>query len=280
VARFYGLYINPIAAEDFISRLVKVNLLKRAASADGSVVYTCTQVPHENSVDRARIEKILDSLLVRLRRYIDDFPSVVRIELNAEQLETALLDFLIDRSIPTNLAKPSPEQTGTATRYLISRFILDLERRNPELVQDLAEISAAAMVSEIVLDLRHPPNPTRGYPRIELIIDAPIAMTLLGLSGAERQRDVTYIIDQARTLRSGISVFRHSIVEMENIIYATLEAPESARTGPLADALRNKEIMEVYARQVLANLDGNLRKAGVNAGVKMHRLAGVKVHHG
>jgi hypothetical protein len=258
VVRFYGLYINPIAAEDILSRLEKAKRLQRV----GGTAFICTQASNSKTADLAGVEKILDNLMVSLRSYANNFASAVKIDLTSEQLETALLDFLIDRNIPRNLANPADGQMASA-RYLISRFILDLERRNPELVDDLAQISAAAMVSEVVLDLRQPPDLSRSNPRIELIIDAPIAMCMLGLSGTQRQRDVTYIIDQAKTLRGSISVFRHSIAEMENIIFATLEQAESARTGPLADALRDKEIMEVYARQVLANLDGNLRNIGL-----------------
>ena len=63
-----------------------------------------------------------------------------------EQLEAALLDFLIERNIPSSLSNPD-SPPATSARYLISRFIIDLERRRPELLDDLAQISALRVIS-------------------------------------------------------------------------------------------------------------------------------------
>ena len=275
VHRFYGIYINPIAVEELITRLQRSNVLKRIAAPDGSVVYIFNRARGATLPHPDRFETALNRILSRLSDYYHKFPNVTNLKFTDTELENSLLEFLINRNIPEdfldrsgqisaqNTELSATQRKTAAANYLLSRFILDLERRNPELVDDLAQISAAAMVSEIVLDLRQPPDAKRRVPPLDIIIDAPIAMCLMGLSGRDRQRDVTYIIDQARFLKFRILLFRHSIEEIENIIFATLENPIHRRTGPLADALRDREVMEVYARQVMANVDGNLQKADI-----------------
>jgi hypothetical protein len=271
---FYGININPMAVEELAPRLERLNLLKKISSPRNEIVYVCGEGVQKNGQEEERTRLALERIIGMLRAFPRRL-SPVSPDYGIDELEEGLLDFLVNRNLNPNLLSEgnsstiySPEEKAKQARrdsilYIISRFIVDLEKDHPELVDDIAQINAAAMVSEVVLDLRRPPSATGSIGNLRIILDAPLALAVMGFSGHLRYQNISHILGQLRSLRCHIGIFPHSVEELEDILFATLENEPSIRTGLLADAIRDGDVTEDEVRLVLTNPTKAVRDHGI-----------------
>jgi hypothetical protein len=268
VCDLYGININPYAVEDLVPRLVKAGMLKRAAGDRSGSIYTYEDAL-SNHDDYREFDDILANIITRFKLFASRISPIFKPEYTDEEVDNIFIDTIINQKIDENLldvissATPPRDVKQTSLAYLVGRFIIDLEKNHPELVSDLAQISAAAMVSEVVLDLRRPPDRNRKFPTLKIIVDGPIAMGLMGLSGDNRKKNLTAIFNQIKESHCGIAIFNHSIDEIRNMIFAVLESDSIVRGGPFGDALKNGEILEEYAREILRNTEHFIKELGI-----------------
>ena len=262
VLNLYGIEINPLAVEGLLPHLVKAGILRRPERNKRTFTYS-TEATNEDNYER--FEEVLDDLLTRFNLYVSRLSSISKLNFTPEEIENILLDTVVNDQ--SNVGETAEEGSTTidssSMAYIAGRFILDLEKQNPELVDDLAQIRAAAMVSEVVLSLRQPPDRNRKYPNLHLFVDGPIVMGLLGLSGADRRDNLSKILTQIKTIKCSISLFTHSVEEIKNMIYAVLSAPAALRSGPFGDALRNGEILESQGREIEQNPQKFIKELGI-----------------
>jgi hypothetical protein len=266
LSRRYGISINPLAVEELRSRLLKAGLLKRSQPDRTGSTYNYVSAEIDLAEREQKIDDMLNNLIERFKLYVSRLSPIAKLEYTTEQVEDIFLDNIVREHISENLrddpTQKEQEQTSAAPSlpYIVGRFVLDLERNHPELVDDLSQIRAAAIVSEVVLDLRQPPDRNRKFPNLRLYVDGPIVMGLLGLSGSDRQQNLSKMFDQIKKLRCGIYIFSHSVEEIQDMIQAVLHADPIARVGPFGDALRDGEILENYAREIQYQPDRFLKE--------------------
>jgi hypothetical protein len=274
VREYYGIDINPMAVEELVPRLERLNLLRRIASPQNQAIYFCGVNVDGRTADEERVRLALERILSLLKAFPRSL-SPVSPDFSDVELEEGLLEFLVQRNLnPGLISDPAASQVLSPTertrrfraesiQYVISRFVVDLEKKNPELIDDIAQINAAAMVSEVVLDLRKPPSTTGGVGGLRVILDAPLAMAVMGLSGEQRRRNTEHILSQLRALRCHVGIFDHSVAEIEDILFAVMESNPALRTGPLGDALRDEEVTEDEVRVTMADVKQALRRLNI-----------------
>lgn len=268
VMMFYGISINPFVVEELVPRMAKAGLLRREGHDDSGALYVCIAPPMERSPDTGVVVKVLDTAIAAFKNYANSLSSIAKFSYSDEQVEEILLHFLVRMPNPALVASVSStdmaKRLGTPSlAYVVNRFLVDLEKTDKDLFTSLANISAAAMVGEVVLDLRSPPEVNRTARDLTIFLDQPIIASLLGIYGHERKNSVLYIYDMLKKLRCRLCTFPHYIDELRGIIYAVLEKPAALRSGSLGDALRDGDFDEMYLVSIGANPDSLIEDLGI-----------------
>jgi tetratricopeptide (TPR) repeat protein len=190
-----------------------------------------------------------------------------------------------------------------AARALVRPLLADLAARpRPEaaalaaLLAELGEVEAAARLFELVI-AQDPEDEPIAAAQIEALakLGEATALTRVGQAhlGARRPRLAAKAFAAVRQLKpeNAQIAFLHGRAlwdadEKSEAIDAFADAAETAGDGNLdlmnraGEALVGLQAADLGLRYLRRAVELDFTNPGVNAGVKMHRLAGVKMHHG
>ncbi|MCP1558835.1 UNVERIFIED_ORG: hypothetical protein M2438_002925 [Methylobacterium sp. SuP10 SLI 274] len=280
VRRLYGWRFNRDVAEQFAGRLLAKGYLKRAARN----VFVVQFEPRPEARD-GQIE--IATILERVTDEFESFPPKVtdlfQFDLGREELKEVLIRFLVSLDAYTEEAfvqqvermkldlshrtlldqlDEGGEPLTAESRYLCARFVKHLVKQKPEFVPHLARLASIALLTEVVEDFIKPTAPvTRSD--LTLVLDAPVALNLLGLSGAEAQRDIGNVVESLRALGCSFVAFPVSCEEMSRNLASMLANSPPDRHGPTHDAMRKGEVAEDFVRSVMNNPERALQAVGV-----------------
>ncbi|MBM0205272.1 hypothetical protein JNW90_21165 [Micromonospora sp. STR1s_5] len=178
----------------------------------------------------------------------------------AEQVERLRLDM----ESQSQLAELSEGGTPLSheNRYLCAKFVKELAKERPQFIPHLSRLASIGLLTEVVEDFI---KPTTAAPRsdLTLILDAPVALTLLGVSGQEARDDITNVISSLRSIGCSVIAFPVSCEEMTRNLASMLALSPMDRHGPTHDAMRKREVEEDYVRSVMNNPERALQQIGV-----------------
>lgn len=202
-----------------------------------------------NKDDSELIDSLVEWLLTLDRAHEDD----IRAASTAYRVGTKIV-FGLDEKTE---GRPPSEDV-----FLSARFVDYLFKNKSEFIPFLVELAEVGLVTEVVRDFQRPMSPAT---RSDLCVylDAPLAMDYLGLSGAPPQESVASLLDGVRKLGGCVRIFRESVEEMQAALSAVLNRPIPERTGPTADALRRREVLEPFVRQVASKPDTFLQAKNI-----------------
>jgi hypothetical protein len=278
VKQYYGLSMNPAVAEEFIPRLVKVGMLTVGAESKEHGIYRCVHKEEVSTTSKEwkRVEKTITTATEDFNHFLESLNTLFSLNYTHERLEEILLDWLVRSDASVGEAErvllsdetPDDDNKRKSTfekedDYLCARFIYHLSETNSDLLDELAKISSGAMVSEVILDLRKPPEADRKARDLVIFLDAPFMMDVLNLTGKDRHNSSIYIFNSLKKMEARLALFEHSSEEIRSNLAAILNLPSFERTGPTADALRKGEVLEDYARDVLRDAERHVSEAGV-----------------
>jgi hypothetical protein len=258
-------------ADQIIGRMIKKGWLTRELPANDQVYHVSlpdsSKVIEETNV--SRLEEVSDAF----DYFLDTLPKRPS-NLSTGQARTEmLLEWLVasfsqpqntdDNSDGEHKGRPKSELRHQAESHLCARFALWLSRMNPSLAQYLAEIGGAVILTEVIFHFRKPTFKRRSVSQLVVLVDAPLLMDYLGLSGPVLKESAAHIIDKFREVGATIGCFGHSRDEIFSILTALLASDEAGRYGPTAEALRRGDITLAEVRSVFAGLDSRIKKAGV-----------------
>ena len=146
--------------------------------------------------------------------------------------------------------------------YLAARFINHLNKSNSDLIPYLSEIAAVGMLVDVIADLRKPPSASKNC-KLSVLLDSPIALEALGLSGANAEKNFSSILLRGAEIGIQFQILESSIVEIKNSLKALLSRDATERRGPTADALRRGEADINFAKEVSRNPSRYLQGIGV-----------------
>jgi len=266
-------------ASTFIPRLERKGYLKRKQSSY-IVEY---RSPDESQTDRLPIAEVLHSIIGEFGSFVGQLTGLAHYERTREQLEDVFLRFLVslDAYDDTNILSEiqrlqisAEDQTilasleeggiplGQDDRYVCARFVVELSKKRPEVVPDLARLASIGLLTEVVDDFI---KPTTVATRSDLIIvvDAPLALDYLGCSGKELQEDVRAIFDSLRTIGCSFAVFPITCEEISNNLQSMLRLYPTKRHGYTHEAICRGDVMEEYVKNVAADPAAALNNAGI-----------------
>lgn len=278
----YHLGITADVLEGFIPIFTQRGWLQKVVDSEKGVAFIvqcppATQVPK----DLDNFNKTAERLAEQFREFIRKLSPLSEVSRSDSELIDGLVDWLmlLDRSGENSIQKATthyrlgkklvlsvsdPREGGAPSEdtFLSARFVEHLFEQESEFIPFLIELSEVGLVTEVVRDFQ---RPSSSVERTDLAIylDAPLAMDYLGLSGAPQRQSVSLMFDGIKRAGGSLRIFRESVMEIQSSLHALLARPVSERTGPTADALRRREVLEPFVREVAAHPDKFLIAQGV-----------------
>ena len=142
-------------------------------------------------------------------------------------------------------------------------FVKWLTKHGRVEIEDIASLTELGLAVEFLDELRSPT--IRSDIKIDtvFVLDAPVLLDLLGLSGPSRRNSIERCLHLLRERGAKIITLAHCLDELSDIIKAVLARPEARRFGLTGDALRSNPELVERARQVSSQPDKAAKLAGV-----------------
>lgn len=171
------------------------------------------------------------------------------------------------------LSEKTPQKSlDSEHEYIVARFVNHLHRASSPSIDYLTKIAAAGLLTDVIADLQKPRSSVKKS-NLKIYLDSPLAMELLGVSGAQAKSILKSIFDRAKEIGANFYVIDSTIDEIENSLSALLKRDVPLRTGPTADALRKGETSEEYVKEVRRNPARALKSVGVKTEKFTDRIA-------
>lgn len=144
--------------------------------------------------------------------------------------------------------------------YLCARFVEWLSENQPDAFLRLIDIASVALLTEVVLSVRNPPDSNRTEPGLTIFFDTPMLMDALGLSGRNLERRMSLMISQLRKMKIKIWTFEHTCKEVRRNLRRMFELTPHERYGYTAEAIKRAEVLEDFARTVMGDVESSVEE--------------------
>lgn len=269
----YNLAISRDVAEFLIPRLLKTKHIEETSSKFSGITYRwCNPQPNQsNEVDKTKeIEKKVDDLLEHFSVFVSNFKSLEVEGTNQDECVQALIDCILGRvrnlqSAESALLETQDIKVGRKEHlnYIAARYIETLETENNPRFELLSRLTGAAMFSEVIADLQSPPDLDRDLKHLTVIIDSPIVMAGLDVSGTANNENFEFVFQRLIKGGAKLVVLSHSIDEIQYNLKAVLTKLPSERVGPTATAIRSGQLEEEYALSIMRGPTESIGKLGL-----------------
>jgi hypothetical protein len=97
---------------------------------------------------------------------------------------------------------------------MCARFVQHLMKRRADFVPHLVRLSSIALLTEVVEDFLKPTH-VEGRTNLTVVLDAPLALDLLGCSGKAFKDDISTVVAALKEIGATFIIFPESCVEMQ-----------------------------------------------------------------
>lgn len=239
----YDMEIPVSVIEDWSKRLETEGLLENISIMPGVVDYKYKKIaPGSAAVSSDDIDRLLKKFTEYVNKssqgtFLGDdvelqksfFTRLVRLDTLAKLhgnpehgsgIDSAEQTTLHLRKVQTEDSQPTDDNSKEFhIDYLFGRFVESLSREGNGDLDLLVKISAGAVFTEVVFSFQNPPKKGDALDGADLFLDAPIAMDLLGLD-PKRAAGAKELLDSIKKTKAKISIFDHSIDEINRAIHA------------------------------------------------------------
>lgn len=277
----YRIGVTKDVLEDFIPIFIERGWLSKIdAGTSQAYIVDC---PPDAAIagDRQEFSKQVEDLGEEFAEFVKELSPLTTINQTPQDLVDSLVDWLMKLDLLNGDAVRSAstvEKVGTTLTYhfdsgeemplsdsqfLCARFCERLFKDKSKHITFLSELAGVGLITEVVRDFHKPSSDVK---KTDLIVylDAPIALDFLGLSGPSEQSNIKNILERIVAIGGALRVHRLSVEEMQSNLSAMLARPAHLRTGQTAEAMRRREVIEAYVRQVAAKPETSLEAAGIS----------------
>ena len=266
--KLYGWNLTRDIADQFGARLESNGYLKRPSESAHILLVEVKELGEKNPAYTQEIEEISKDF----RNFIYNFGDLLFTDLGDEELLDKLVKFIISIDINNNEEhlRNLQEVKNYLTQddcYLCAKYIEDCNNNKPDFVDKLGRLASVGMLTEVVQDFVQPT--TKATPsETTVVLDAPLALSALGVSGNLAKRDVGLTLEAIKGLGCRVHVFDISCDEMTRILRTTLGNEVPNRYGPTHTAIINNEVKESFVESVMMNPE----RALVNIGISVRQI--------
>jgi hypothetical protein len=283
VRKVYRWRFTGDIAATFIPRLERKGFLRKGAKTTQGNVWLV-------QYSEQREDGAPQTILVALEQIIDEFikfpPRVTDLltyRRSRDELKDILLRFLVlmdtqgEGAYAPELGGLEPggeasrllsklEEGGTPLnpddRYMCARFVQHLMKRRPEFVPHLVRLASIGLLAEVVEDFLKPTH-VESKSDLTVILDAPIALDLLGCSGKALKDDISTVVAALRNVGVTFIVVPAICVEMQRNLRSMLALSIDQRRGYTHNAMIKREVSIEFVTAVANNPERALDNIGI-----------------
>jgi hypothetical protein len=254
VRRLYRWNFTRDIAEQFIPRLERKGYLKRRLEGRQSAFVVTVPEIGLSTEEEGEIGAVLKRVLDEFQAFVAGLGGSQPNRRTRDQLLDILIRFLVSvdafgPSLPPDIAADAEgadalanlEEGGrplsTEDRYLAARFVQHVAEKDAAYVPQLVQLASIGLLVEVVDDFI---KPTSRVERVDLtvVLDAPVALDYLGLSGKALEEDVKSVLSALTPIGCKVIVFPTSFTEMQQNLQGMLSLSREQRRGYPSDAAR------------------------------------------
>lgn len=266
----YGIALSRDVTAVFVDRLVALKYIKK----DGDKLVWCRVSTVEQDMSDDGNDR-LDQIVTLAEEFYRSKKDLVSEDFSEELFLEALIAVLLDQNTALKSAVEAIEsnsntqnnysQNRTRSRheYYASEFIAWTNRNKKEVFGWLAELSATALVTEALIEVRTPTESNYISFDITTYLDTPFLMEVLGCCGAALKGDSLLLVETLKKQHVSVSVLSISVEELVRNLSAVLRVQASQRVGPTAKALLYQEVTESYLKDVISQPSYYIEKLGI-----------------
>lgn len=275
IRKQYSWRFTKEIAEEFIPRLLKLGYLKRVPLGNEAayVVDFSSPPPQQDSED---IRVLFETVITEFERFSPRVTDLFTYSRSRDELADILIRFLVRSNVfgQDGVYNPTQNEDGqlkdieeggrhldSADEYISARFVRHIADTRKELLPVLSRLSAIGLLTEVVDDFVKPIS-TAPHADLSIVLDAPLALDYLGLSGTSIHKDTTTIFNALRDIGCRLFVFPVTCEEMSRNLNSML-ARQHGRFGPTHDAIVRGEVIIDYVRAVANRPEEALEKVGI-----------------
>lgn len=277
----YKWNFNADLVETFAPLLVQHGYIIADIPGRQDTTYTISIKDDEaDSIDQNPVAAELKDIANRFKEFAESLSPLTAIPRDVEEFEDILIEWLLyveafsEKSIEF-IVSYKPDESGKLVRkfeiprttslrdeeqFLCARFVQHMIRDNHGGAETLARIASIGLITEVVQDFI---SPSASVDKTNLVvyIDAPVAMELIGVSGAAAKENIDPIIKELLRMGASVRIFGQSIEEIKQNLGAVLRNPRP--TGPTAQALLRREVVKEYVISASRNPEALLEAFNV-----------------
>lgn len=276
--------------EQFIPSLEQTGWLVRVSGNSGQTAYRVSAdlVPPLSEDAAQSSEQRLDDLYIAFQEFLKMTAPLLSLQTNAAAFKWN--SFLWATSLDgTNKSRirdyaSSLEQGGKSSLRLndnqaddpqkftsVSRSVAVelaafanwlLRKGRPEF-QHIAALTELGLALEFVQELREPTLRASHKVNTVFVLDSPVLLDMLGLSGPSRQESLQVAVKALAARGAALVTLPHCLEEMAETLRSILQTPAHNRHGLTGDAMRRNPALEAIARGVSQRPDQAVKQCGV-----------------
>ena len=254
--------------EELIPRFVERSWLEENGRTRQIISYRVileNQVQKQSSQHESNLLEKLQAVAKGFKDFITDISPLTKYDHSVDELADILVEWIVSvdafsedilqeeaisvantgSTLSMSVEIPDVSNLSSEDKYICARYVKHLFETESPYTKFLCELSSVGLLTEVVQDFI---KPTSDIENIDLIIylDAPVAMELLGVSGADAAENIRNLVDMAKKIGVTFRIFEQTKEEIKTALSALLKRNSSDRTGPTATALRKKETTEAF----------------------------------
>jgi hypothetical protein len=283
VRRLYRWRFTGDIAATLIPRFERKGILKKRAQAGQDTVYVVNFTDPQGDAAPPAILTAFEKIIDEFELFPPKVTDLLSYKKTREELKDILIRFLVmmdasgEGAFAPQLGELEPgaearaliaelEEGGTPLdpndRYMCARFVQHLMKNRREFVPHLTRLSSIGLLAEVVEDFLKPTH-TETRTDLTVILDAPIALDLLGCSGKALKDDIATVIAALKKIGASFIVFPISCIEMQQNLRSMLSLPPEQRRGYTHNAMIKREIGLDFVQAVANNPERALDNIGI-----------------
>jgi hypothetical protein len=147
-------------------------------------------------------------------------------------------------------------------RYMAARFVKHITEKDPGYLVHLGRLASIGLLTEVVDEFLKPVSHA-DRTDLTILVDAPLALDYLGLSGKALHDDVRGVFDALQDIGCKLQVLPITCEEMQRNLKAMLALPAGNRHGYTHDAMVRREVMRDFVDAVARNPEAAVENAGI-----------------
>lgn len=283
VRKLYRWRFTGDIAATFIPRLERKGFLKKEASANQKAVWSVQYKQDAESEPASAVITAFEQIIDEFTKFSPRLTDLLSYKRSRDELKDILIRFLVTMDAhgagayapELGLFEPGGEagrllsqlaEGGTPLndddKYMCARFVQDLMKRRPEFVPHLVRLASIALLTEVIEDFIKPTH-VEAKTDLVVVLDAPIALDLLGCSGKALRDDVATIVTALKKIGASFIVFPTSCVEMQRNLRSMLSLSKEERRGYTHNAMIKGEVANDFVTAVANNPEAALERIGI-----------------